>query len=191
MDAATRVFVRQGFDAARMEDIAREAGLSKGALYLYFKSKDMMLERIIERFAKEKAAAAFVHTQSLTMTDPQAVLKQILRVVIPIASDPASSLVPRLVMSEANRFPRVAQTFRASVIDQMLSAVKMTVTEGVRQGIFRHVQTESAARFIMGPVIAHLLLTHVFNKPNEAALAPDTLAGDVIDMVIDGLRVPS
>jgi TetR/AcrR family fatty acid metabolism transcriptional regulator len=45
MDAATVVFARQGYEKTRMEDIAREAGLSKGLLYWYFQSKkDLFLE---------------------------------------------------------------------------------------------------------------------------------------------------
>jgi AcrR family transcriptional regulator len=61
LDAATDVFVRQGIHKARVDDIAEEAGLSKGALYWYFKSKDeiiiAMLDRIFER--------EFLHLQKL------------------------------------------------------------------------------------------------------------------------------
>lgn len=53
LDAAIAVFARRGFYKARMEDIAREASLSKGALYWYFESKDgiilALLHRVFER----------------------------------------------------------------------------------------------------------------------------------------------
>lgn len=188
LDAATRVFANQGFDAARMDEIADYAGLSKGALYLYFKSKDAMFEAIIDRFAKQRAAQAYAQAESLIHADPIDALKQVLQVAISIASDAEHSLVPRLILSEAARFPAIAQVFRAQVIDQMHQTLKMVLTEGIRQGLFRQVQIDSAMRFIMGPIIAHTLFTHVFNKPNEAALAPSAFAGDVVDMVIDGLR---
>ena len=48
-EAATKVFAKQGFDKARMDDIAAEANLSKGALYLYFKSKDAIITHLLER----------------------------------------------------------------------------------------------------------------------------------------------
>ena len=48
-DAATNVFVRQGFDKARMDDIAAEANLSKGTLYLYFKSKDAIIKHLLDK----------------------------------------------------------------------------------------------------------------------------------------------
>ena len=44
--AATKIFSEQGFDKARMDDIASEAKLSKGTLYLYFKSKDAIIKHI-------------------------------------------------------------------------------------------------------------------------------------------------
>lgn len=43
LEAALEVFARQGFHEARMDDIAQASGLSKGALYLYYKSKDAII----------------------------------------------------------------------------------------------------------------------------------------------------
>ena len=52
--AATKIFAEQGFDKARMDDIASEAKLSKGTLYLYFKSKDAIIKHILDQlFARE------------------------------------------------------------------------------------------------------------------------------------------
>ncbi len=48
--AATAVFARRGFHEARMDDIVKESGLSKGALYWYFKSKDDIIAAIMDRF---------------------------------------------------------------------------------------------------------------------------------------------
>jgi AcrR family transcriptional regulator len=48
LEAAMAVFARQGFEQARMDDIAQEARLSKGALYLYYKSKDAIISAILQ-----------------------------------------------------------------------------------------------------------------------------------------------
>jgi len=53
-EAATKIFSEQGFDKARMDDIAAEAKLSKGTLYLYFKSKDAIITHLLDKlFARE------------------------------------------------------------------------------------------------------------------------------------------
>lgn len=49
LDGAQRVFMRQGFDASSMNDITREAGVSKGTLYVYFKNKEDLFAAIIQR----------------------------------------------------------------------------------------------------------------------------------------------
>ena len=49
LDAALRVFARRGFHKARMDDIAEEANLSKGALYWYFRSKDAILQALVDK----------------------------------------------------------------------------------------------------------------------------------------------
>ena len=49
LDTAVDLFVHYGFDKTTVSDIAREAGISKGAIYLHFKSKDELLERLILR----------------------------------------------------------------------------------------------------------------------------------------------
>jgi AcrR family transcriptional regulator len=49
LDAAEKVFVVRGIDKARMDDIVEESGLSKGALYWYFKSKDAIIRAVVDR----------------------------------------------------------------------------------------------------------------------------------------------
>jgi len=49
LDGAMRVFMRMGFDASSMNDITREAGVSKGTLYVYFKNKEDLFAAIIQR----------------------------------------------------------------------------------------------------------------------------------------------
>ena len=50
MDAAFAVFSRLGFERASMDDISKEAGVSKGALYLYYKSKDAIIAKLLQIF---------------------------------------------------------------------------------------------------------------------------------------------
>lgn len=53
MEAALAVFSREGFEHASMDDIARQAGVSKGALYLYYKSKDAIIATLLRIFFEQ------------------------------------------------------------------------------------------------------------------------------------------
>lgn len=63
LDAAEKVFVKRGIDKARMDDIVQESGLSKGALYWYFKSKDAIVSALVGHvlISEMREAEALVH----------------------------------------------------------------------------------------------------------------------------------
>jgi AcrR family transcriptional regulator len=87
--AAAQVFVRDGLDAARMEDVAQEAGLSVGGVYWYFKGKEAVVQALLEEMfdadlsglrgvvaadgSVHERLAAYVRA-SLTETAPQSPL---------------------------------------------------------------------------------------------------------------------
>src|SRR5689334_13572910 len=59
LDGARAVFLSQGFDAASMGEIARAAGVSKGTLYVYFKSKEELFESIVHQQCQAQAEGLF------------------------------------------------------------------------------------------------------------------------------------
>src|SRR5712691_4152376 len=75
IDAAIRVFARTGYYNSRVSDIAREAGIASGTIYLYFKTKDEILVTLF----REKMAewVAFVRGEIATEPDPIAKLRRL------------------------------------------------------------------------------------------------------------------
>ena len=71
LDAALAVFTEQGFAAARVDDIAKRAGLSKGAVYLYFPSKEAMLNALVEQSAGLVAQSAERMVAAAAPDDPE------------------------------------------------------------------------------------------------------------------------
>src|SRR5256885_13570038 len=59
MEGARAVFLGQGFDGASMGEIARQAGVSKGTLYVYFDSKEALFESIVEEECQAQAEQVF------------------------------------------------------------------------------------------------------------------------------------
>ncbi|EST39511.1 hypothetical protein N566_01560, partial [Streptomycetaceae bacterium MP113-05] len=51
LGAAVRVFARRGYAAARIDDVAREAGIAKGSVYLYFDGREQLLHAAFEEIA--------------------------------------------------------------------------------------------------------------------------------------------
>ncbi len=178
LDAALAVFGERGFDAARMEDIAGRAGVSKGALYLYFDSKEALLKGLIER----EVAPVAARLRALAKhggADPAATLRLIVRTATKLTQAPAFAATPRVVLSVAARFPEIGRHYRERVVDIGLGAIESLIARGIESGAFRQVDPAAAARMVMGPVLLKALHVHFLGG------APDKDAEARADTLID------
>ncbi|WP_339742663.1 TetR/AcrR family transcriptional regulator [uncultured Maricaulis sp.] len=187
LEAALAVFVEQGFATARVEDIARRAGLSKGALYLYFPSKEAMLNALVEQSAGALARSVEQHVAHSAAVDPEAALRGLLRILITAMSSPKISAAPRLMLTEAHRFPELAAFYREHVLDVMRRSVSALLAAAVEKGVFRKVDTDAFMRVMIGPGIVHMVLTTIFELKPEKLTDPGDLADAIADIVLYGL----
>ncbi len=143
LDAAAVVFARDGFAAARMEDVAREAGLSKGALYLSFDSKERLIEALVDRLVggelrrlREAAAAHGSAVERLT------------GFVAGYAEDVAAigDLGPVVLelYARAGRAGPVRDSLRRS-LEAFAAALERLLADGVRSGELGPVDARTAA----------------------------------------------
>ncbi len=186
LDAALEVFERDGFDAARVEDIAKTAELSKAGVYLYFDTKDAILRGLIERevapVARNLRAVAEAGVE-----DPAASLRMIAAALTQLASDRKKFAVPRIVLSVAGRYPDIAAYYRENVVEQGLGAVKTLLEAGIRRGLFRRCDADIAARMLLGPIFIHGFYTH-FLHGEPGPLSPEERVEAHMDILINGLR---
>lgn len=187
LDAALAVFTEQGFASARVEDIARRAGLSKGAVYLYFPSKDAMLNALVEQSAGKLARAAEQLVAIGAPGDPEAALRSLLKMLMTAMADPDISAAPRLVLTEAGRSPEIAAHYRSQVLDIARRALGALLEAGVAAGRFRDVDTDALMRLMGGPCVAHMVLTTLFDLQPKQINSPDNMADAVCDLILFGL----
>lgn len=188
LDAALQIFAEQGFTAARVEDIARRAGLSKGAVYLYFPSKEAMLNALVEQSAGKLAQAGDRLVALGAPKDPEAALRSLVFMLVTAMTDPDISAAPRLVLTEAQRFPDIAQYYRAHVLDIARGALKALLAAGVEQAKFRPVDGDILMRVVAGPVLAHMVLATIFDMAPETLREPADIADALCDLIIHGLK---
>jgi TetR/AcrR family transcriptional regulator, transcriptional repressor of aconitase len=113
--AARRCFARDGFHRATMHDVVREAGLSAGAVYRYFASKEALIEALArERHERERAALASAAEEG----DAAAALRALARAFVGGLGSRAEREDRRLgiqLWAEALREPRLARVVREGV----------------------------------------------------------------------------
>jgi AcrR family transcriptional regulator len=188
LDAALAVFSEMGFARAKMEDVAKRAGLSKGAVYVYFDSKNAVLTAIVRRLADRVIGAAEVLVEANAEMDVEKTIRMLLGFMIKQISDPKISAAPRLVIAEAHAFPEIGALYRDVVLSRAKRIITRMCERGAAQGLFRSVEPDVLLRLFGGSLVAHMLLSTVFAKPGEPILPPEVIAKGIADMILEGLK---
>jgi AcrR family transcriptional regulator len=190
LDAALALFTEQGYARTTVEQIARRAGLSKGAVYLYFPSKEALLSGLVERSIGPITGAAFDMIDAW-QGDPRPAIGRFLRMIGAALGDETVRAVPMLVLREAPAAPDIAGLFRRAVLDRAIPAVTGLLARGVAAGHIRAVDPELTTRTIMGPVLAHVILAEIFAIEPEQGLAIDRLVENHLTILFAGLEPPA
>lgn len=189
LDAALELFIEKGFSATRVDDIAQRAGISKGAVYLYFPSKESLLEGLVRRAILPIANSAIAALGDYE-GDPRVVITMVMKMLAGRLSDPKLAAMPKLLFREVLRFPELAQLYRTEVLDRVLPAIEALIRRGVEQGYLRQVDPSLTIRSIMGPLMLHLAIAEVFGIMPEGGLHMDKLVDNHLSILFDGLSAP-
>lgn len=170
-----------------MEDIAKRAGLSKAAIYLYFPSKVALLEALIE--AKVGPLAANVQQiAKMGVADPVTALRMMATAAAFRLNDPNLFAVPRLVIGISGRFPEIAKYYRENVVEKARSALETLIEAAMAKGQIRRVDTNAVVRAFIGPLFFEAMWTHVLG--GETALNnPQKLIEQQFDVLLSGLEL--
>ncbi len=127
---AREIFLRDGFEGASVDDIARAAGVSKATLYSYFPDKRLLFMEIATRQCEEQARISIERIDSAR--PPREVLTCVAQQFLGFIYSDMGQRIFRICVAEADRFPMLGQEFyhsgpmilRAAVVDFLKKAVK-------------------------------------------------------------------
>src|SRR5262249_55217132 len=131
--AAIRVFARNGYFNSKVADIAHEAGVADGTVYLYFKSKEEILHSIFDT-SMEKAIAE-AHRLIKDVTDPREKLRRV--ATMHLARLGANRDLAIVFQVELRGSTKFMEEFSAAGFAEYLSLIRTTFEEGQRAGVFR------------------------------------------------------
>ncbi len=156
LEAALELFAEKGFTATRMQDVAKQAGISKGTLYNYFESKEaifrnLVLEMITPRLEQEELMVE----QFQGPTD--VLLKKMIYDWWDVIGNTRLSAIPKLIISESGNFPELARFFTDNVVKRARGLYAKTISRGVVRGEFQAHDPDGAARLVIAPMV-HLVI---------------------------------
>lgn len=190
LKAALAVFGEKGFARARLDDVARKAGVSKGTLYLYFDSKDSLFREMV-RTTKGPALAQGEAWLDAHHGTAREALEHLMRRMWQIMAEPDQAALSRLVQSEIRNFPELARFYFEEVTLRARRLLERVLKRGAATGEFRPNQTRFAARAI--PALA-LMLSGIhcyFATFDPDPMSPEEMAERALDLLLNGVAMPT
>lgn len=159
LDAAAIVFSQQGFASARMDDIVKQSGLSKGALYWYFKSKDEIILALMHRFFDQDIE----EMEDLLQSDKP--VREILLKYMEHLMDAYQEMQPLMPLmydyySSATRDEDKRQFFK-DYFEQYQALLKTLIERGIQSGEFKAIDVDAFALTFVAQIEGTLLLSTI------------------------------
>ena len=178
--AATRVFARNGYFNSKVADIAREAEVADGTVYLYFKSKEEILHSVFDQNMAEAIAAGRVLIEKLR--DPGEKLRRIAMLHLErLGADRDLAVVFQVELRGSTKF---MQQFSAAGFAEYLGLLRQTIEEGQRAGVFRKDLNAKLVSKILFGALDEMATNWIISK-RTYKLEP--MAAVVMDVFLNGV----
>lgn len=187
LDAALAVFAERGLAAARLDDIAKRAGLSKGTIYLYFPNKEELFREVIRT-----SVISFIERGEARLEevgDPLQALDAWLEGYWAFLRSPVFPAMHRLVSSEFHSFPDIAAFYAKEVIERAHRLVCGMLERAMNRGQLRRMDALEAARMLSALFVTHALWYHQRTSIKSIAHIPDeVIFGQLRDFFLHAMR---
>jgi len=187
LDAAVRVFARQGFHACRVSDIADEAGVAYGLVYHYFGSKDEVLDTLfLERWQIMLEAIAEVDRREIPAREKLYGIASF--IVDSYRHDPE---LMKVIIVEVTRAANSFGQTHLATIREAYSRIGAIVAKAQAAGEFRSAVTAEFAAMAFYGAIEQVLTGWIFGLLQEGPDDYDAAKAFVVETICTGLDSPS
>jgi len=132
LSAALEEFSARGFEAARLDDVARRAGVAKGTIYLYFRDKESLFQELVRAMLTPLVGTIEAMGEAEL---PLAVLAdRIVELFVREVYETRRKDVIRLMISEGRRFPKLAEFYYREVLSRIIAAVRSLLQRAAARG---------------------------------------------------------
>jgi AcrR family transcriptional regulator len=188
--AALDLFVERGYAAARLDDVAARAGVSKGTLYLYFENKEELFKAVVRENLVSALAEGEGWIERFTGNSRDLLRAFILRWWERIGQTKLSG-ISKLMMAESGNFPDVARFYHEEVISRCNALIIGILERGITRGEFRAVDTINANLVIVAPIIMLIMWKHSFHSCRLEPISANDYLDCYLDLLINGLQLKS
>jgi len=183
-EAAFSVFAEKGYASARVDDVAKRAGISKGLMYLYFKTKEELFKAVVKNVVIRRVDALLVAVRETELSSEDFIRGPLLDFLKRVPGSPVA-IVIRLLISEGQRHPDLVDYYWNNVVSKGLTAISQFVERGVKRGEFRDTAVTHQPQLFIAPVMLSMIWGILFTKHK---LDTDKLIETQIDMILANIK---
>ena len=184
-EAALAAFAEKGYAATKVDEVAKRAGVSKGLLYLYFKTKEDLFKAVIRSFLSPRIDALIKNIEETELSAGEFVRGPFLAFAKSLPNSPARILV-RLMIAEGPKHPDLVQWYWDNVVSRALKALRSLIKRGVANGEFRESALNEFPQLLVTPVFFSMIFTIVFKQ--QMNLDTDRFIEAHINMVLESIK---
>ena len=186
LDAATALFIRQGIARTTLNNIALEAGMTRGAIYWHFDNKDAVIQALWERNTSTLHTSFINELGNLDVNDPAGHFRRTINNLLQtVVEQPEIGAVIRIVMLsvEFTDEQTELQRFLNSKYDEIDSTVGDALTRLQERSALL---SPLAPKLIAQGLMSYLLgLIHVYLKPGQTRLDLEKNGNQLLDLFLD------
>lgn len=161
LEAALDIFSNKGFEAARLDDVAKRAGVAKGTLYLYFESKEDLFEQLIMTMV----APIIAHLKSIAndrSASVPAAFETIFWMFQKEVLGTRRRLLMRLIISEGSRFPEIAAFYHREIVSPGLRMFRSLLKRAEREGLLINPAVSNYPQLVVAPLLMAVVWDGLF-----------------------------
>ncbi|MEQ8205207.1 MAG: TetR/AcrR family transcriptional regulator, partial [Woeseia sp.] len=164
--AAMDEFAERGYDATPVEAVARRAGVSKGLLYLYFKTKEELFKAVVRSFISPRVDALRSAIVDSDIGVEEFLRGPFLTFAAALPTSKARHLL-RLMIAEGHKHPDLTRWYWENVVSQGLQALTVLIERGVARGELRPSALDRFPHLLLSPVVFSVIWTLVMQKHSK------------------------
>jgi AcrR family transcriptional regulator len=192
LDAAIEVFGNKGLDVATVDDIAEAAGISKGTIYLYFKSKSDIFDAILAERSTIPLVIELINSTKTPIGSADFPLQSFLEDVSDKFLSELEKMCPlfRLVVADAYRFPVQAEHVYNNLILKGNQMVAELLSAQSRAGKIRKLESPLiTARILIGMLLIYVLSQEVLGGKKYTPIKREEWVKETVRIFLEGVRV--
>jgi AcrR family transcriptional regulator len=189
LEAALTLFLERGFAATRVDDIAQRAAVSKGCVYLYFRTKHEIFEAVVDEAIVARIARAEQFAADFNGSASE-LLEAVLTNNLLEFWGSASSGIPKLILAESQQFPELAASYFQGITLRARRFIEGLLQLGIDKGEYRTIDAPYVARCILNALDHELITQHSAGITSSGGneLDPAHYVRTLLDLIHAGIR---